>query len=125
MTFTYQLIRKQAVPAAALRSYWLSWDHGCACSALFLRPNLLFNLTLSVWLGHMHAHKTQYKQVTRLFAALSVGILELANFYGQLKFGEAPKALFFPCSTDAGHSFAADGLAPRFSLAIDPRSAIS
>jgi hypothetical protein len=42
--FTYQLIRKQAVPSAALRSYLLSWDHGCACSVLFSQTNPLFNL---------------------------------------------------------------------------------
>ena len=43
----------------------------------------------------MHARKTQHDQVTRLFAAPSVGIVEPANFYGQLNFGEFSKARVF------------------------------
>jgi hypothetical protein len=37
--FVYQLIRTKAAPAVALHSYWLSWDHGCACLAQFSQTN--------------------------------------------------------------------------------------
>jgi hypothetical protein len=43
-------------------------------------------LTPLLWLGRMHAHRSQYQEVTRLFAALSMGVSELVDFYHTLDF---------------------------------------
>jgi serine/threonine protein kinase len=68
----------------------------CVLGAVFTDKPIVQPLTSFLWLGCMHASETQYAQVTRLFAALSMGIRELETFYSELDFGEVSKARFFP-----------------------------
>jgi len=53
-------------------------------------------LTPLLWLDHVHARKPQYMEVTRLFAALSIGISELEAFYSDLNFDVFSEARFSP-----------------------------
>ena len=75
--------------------------------AVFTDKPIIQPLTPLLWLGHMHARKPQYREVTRLFAALSTGILELEKFYSHLDFKFVSEARFFPHTTsfnvDAEH----------------------
>lgn len=53
-------------------------------------------LTPLLWLGRIHARKPQYQEVTRLFAALSMGIAELETFYSKVDFDVVSDARVFP-----------------------------
>ena len=85
----------------ALMGSWL-----CVLGAVFTDKPIVQPLTPLLWLGHAHARKPQYREVTRLFAALSMGISELEAFYSDINFGVVSEARFFPYvtsfSTDTG-----------------------
>ena len=68
----------------------------CVLGAVFTDKSIIQPLTPLLWLGHMHARKPQYREVTRLFAALSTGILEREEFYFHLNFKLISEARFFP-----------------------------
>ena len=68
----------------------------CVLGAVFTDRPIVQPLTPLLWLGHVHARKPQYRKVTRLFAALSTGILELEEFYSHLDFKLVSEARFFP-----------------------------
>jgi len=64
--------------------------------AVFTDKHIVQPLTPLLWLGHVHARKPQYREVTKLFAALLMGISELEVFYSALNLAVASEARFFP-----------------------------
>jgi len=71
----------------------------CVLGAVFTDKPIIQPLTPLLWLGHVHAHGPQYREVTRLFAVLSASISELEEFYSNLDFNVASRARFFPYIT--------------------------
>lgn len=49
-------------------------------------------LTPLLWLGHVHARRQQYQEVTKLFVALLMGISELEVFYSGADFNVVSEA---------------------------------
>ncbi|KAF9643835.1 hypothetical protein BDM02DRAFT_1315668 [Thelephora ganbajun] len=47
-----------------------------------------------LWLGHVHIHKSQYREIPRLIVALSTGILELQELYSRPDFELASETQF-------------------------------
>ena len=77
----------------------------CVLGAVFTDKPIVQPLTPLLWLGSLHARKTQYGEVTRLFASLSMGIQELEEFYSGVDFKVVSEARLFPhitTFTDSG-----------------------
>ena len=68
----------------------------CVLGAVFTDKPIVQPLTPLLWLGRM---KSQYEQVTRVFAALSMGIDELQDSYSKVDFSRVSSARFFPYIT--------------------------
>ena len=80
----------------------------CVLGAVFTDKPIVQPLTPLLWLGTLHARKTQYEEITRLFASLSTGIQELEEFYSGVDFQLVSEARLFPYITtfidsSAGH----------------------
>ena len=67
--------------------------------AVFTNKPIVQPLTPLLWLGGLHAPKSQYEEVTRLFASLSTGIQELEEFYSGVDFKLVSEARVFPYIT--------------------------
>jgi hypothetical protein len=68
----------------------------CVLGAVFTDKPIVQPLTPFVWLGCVHARKRQHKEVSKLFAALLMGISELEGFYSKLDLEVVSEARFFP-----------------------------
>jgi len=68
----------------------------CVLGAVFTDKPIVQPLSPSLWFGHIHARKRQYREVTKPFTALSMGISELEAFYFGVDFAAASEARFFP-----------------------------
>jgi len=64
--------------------------------AVFTDKPIVQPLTPLLWLGHVHARKRRYREVTKLFTALLMGISELEAFYFGVDFAVVSEARFFP-----------------------------
>jgi len=102
---TYQPTRiLKAVPAAA-PTFLLAFmgSRSCMPGAVFTDKPIVQTLSAQpltplLWLDRVHTRKLQYREVTRLFAALSIGTSELEAFYSDLDFGVVSEARFPPKS---------------------------
>ena len=64
----------------------------CVLGVVFTDRPTVQPLTPLLWLGHVHARRQQYQEVTKLFVALLMGISELEVFYSGADFNVVSEA---------------------------------